>query len=298
MKSGLLSIQKKHASKNNDAKFSIIIPTWNNLSFLKVLVESIRKNSVLKHQIVLHINDGTDGTLEWANQQDDICFTRSESNIGICKAINLAASIAYTDYILYINDDMYVCPNWDSYLFNEIKAVGNNYFFISATMIEFFDTQNPCVVVADYGRSLENFDEQKLINEYHIPEKKDWSGSSWPPNVVHKDIWDMVGGYSVEFSPGMYSDPDFSMKLWTIGVRYFKGVSRSRVYHFGSKSVSRIKKNKGKETFIKKWGVSSSFFNRRFLKLGAEFRGVLPEFKLSTTDKIVIIFKRIKYLFS
>ena len=46
-------------------KFSIIIPTWNNLDFLKNIIESIRKNSKFQHQIIVHINDGSDGTLEW-----------------------------------------------------------------------------------------------------------------------------------------------------------------------------------------------------------------------------------------
>ena len=105
----------------------------------------------------------------------------------------------------------------------------------------------------------------------------DWQGSTWPPNIVHRDLWDLVGGYSVEFSPGFYSDPDFSMKLWKAGVRLFKGVSRSRVYHFGSKSTKRSGKNKGYYTFIKKWGLSSGTFTKTYLKRGLAFDGPLKD---------------------
>lgn len=287
-------INKKHTNRNSNAKFSIIIPTWNNLTFLITLVESIRKNSTFEHQIILHINDGTDGTLEWANKQADITYSQSTENIGICKAVNLAGALAYTDYILYINDDMYVCPNWDKYLWEEIQNIGHNLFFISATMIEFFDTKNPCVIVADFGKTLEEFDENKLLQEYHLIEKEDWNGSTWPPNVVHKDVWDMVGGYSIEFSPGMYSDPDFSRKLWELGVRYFKGLGKSRVYHFGSKSVKRIKKNKGKIAFLNKWGIPSSLFVKKFLKSGTKFSGTLPNLQLSKSQKIISFLKKLK----
>lgn len=287
-------INKKHTNRNSNAKFSIIIPTWNNLTFLITLVESIRKNSTFEHQIILHINDGTDGTLEWANKQADITYSQSTENIGICKAVNLAGALAYTDYILYINDDMYVCPNWDKYLWEEIQNIGHNLFFISATMIEFFDTKNPCVIVADFGKTLEEFDENKLLQEYHLIEKEDWNGSTWPPNVVHKDVWDMVGGYSIEFSPGMYSDPDFSRKLWELGVRYFKGLGKSRVYHFGSKSVKRIKKNKGKIAFLNKWGIPSSLFVKKFLKSGTKFSGTLPDLQLSKSQKIISFLKKLK----
>lgn len=57
-----------------DELFSIVIPTWDNLEFVKLCVESIRKNSTYKHQIVLHINDGSDGTQEWADKEGDSIF--------------------------------------------------------------------------------------------------------------------------------------------------------------------------------------------------------------------------------
>jgi glycosyltransferase involved in cell wall biosynthesis len=38
------------------AKFSILIPSWNNLAYLKICVESIRKNSMFAHQIIVHVN--------------------------------------------------------------------------------------------------------------------------------------------------------------------------------------------------------------------------------------------------
>ena len=49
--------------------FSILIPTWNNLKFLKICVDSIRKNSTYPHEILIHVNDGSDGTLEWVKAE-------------------------------------------------------------------------------------------------------------------------------------------------------------------------------------------------------------------------------------
>jgi glycosyltransferase involved in cell wall biosynthesis len=36
--------------------FSIIIPTFNNLDYLKMCISSIKKNSKFKHQIIVHVN--------------------------------------------------------------------------------------------------------------------------------------------------------------------------------------------------------------------------------------------------
>lgn len=257
----------------NMKTFSILIPTWNNLPYLKVCVESIRKHSAIVHQIVLHINEGIDGTLDWAKEQN-ITFTYSEQNIGICKAINNAASKANSDYILYLNDDMYVLPDWDVVLWNEITAIGNDYFYLSSTMIEPRQGNNRCVISPfDMGDLERGFKEEALLQSFRNLQKQDWSGSAWPPSLVHKNLWNAVGGYSEEFSPGYYSDPDFAMKLWKKGVRYFKGLSASRVYHFQSKSLGRIKLNNGRRQFKKKWGITASWFYKYCLRMGQDWKG-------------------------
>ena len=50
-------------------QFSILIPTFNNLDYLKLAIKSIKENSKYKHEIILHINDGSDGTLEYAKKE-------------------------------------------------------------------------------------------------------------------------------------------------------------------------------------------------------------------------------------
>jgi glycosyltransferase involved in cell wall biosynthesis len=267
-------IKKVRRTHNSEAKFSILIPTWNNLAYLKLCVESIRKNSTYKHQIILHLNEASDGTLEWVEQQQDIDFTYSKENIGVCYALNICRPLMTTDYLLYMNDDMYVCPDWDKELYSEIERIGHNNFFLSSTCIE-PKAQSNCMIEKNYGTDISNFNDEKLLSEYKSLDKEDWQGATWPPNIVHKDVWDLVGGYSVEFSPGMYSDPDFSMKLWNLGIRYFKGISKSRVYHFGSKSVKRIVKNPGYYKFIAKWGMTTSTLSNYYLRKGEVFDGPL-----------------------
>ena len=214
--------------------FSIIIPTWNNLAFVQLCVESIRKNSTYPHQIVLHINDGSDGTLDWA-KKEKINFTHSLQNEGICIAVNMAAGIAIQDYIMYMNDDMYVCPEWDVHIVNEIKNAGTDNFMFSATMIEPAMHGNACVIVQDFGNTIAAFKENELLARYSTFDMADWSGSTWPPTIVHKKYWHITGGYSIELSPGVSSDDDFAMKMWYAGCRMFKGIGKSSVYHFQSK---------------------------------------------------------------
>ena len=273
-------------------QFSVLIPTWNNLGLLKLCVDSIRRHSTYKHQIIIHVNEGKDGTLEWVQSQIDLDYTYSKENIGVCYALNYARTLADTEYIVYVNDDMYLCPGWDKELLDQIHSIGHNAFFLSSTAIEPVASSN-CAIEKDYGHDVNDFREANLLKEYASLPFNDWQGSTWPPNIVHKDLWDYIGGYSIEFSPGMYSDPDFSMKLWSAGVRLFKGVSSSRCYHFGSKSTKRVTKNKGYYQFIAKWGFTSSLATKNLLRRGEPFDGPLKEPTLSTAIKAKNMWKRI-----
>lgn len=281
--------------------FSILIPSWNNLGFLKLCIESIEKNSAYKHEILIHVNDGSDGTLEWVRQKG-YKHTHSEENIGVCYALNGLRPLATTDYIMFMNDDMYVCPGWDTALYEEIQRIGHKMFFLSSTLIQprpFFCKS--VIAPANYGETVENFDEERLLREYATLPHGDWMGATWPPNVVHKDLWDLVGGYSIEFSPGMYSDPDFSAKLWMAGVRLFKGVDRSRVYHFEARSTHRIVKNDGSLQFLRKWGITSGSFIRDILHRGEPFDApkdhtleLKKDIERSRWKKVLTIFRSTK----
>jgi glycosyltransferase involved in cell wall biosynthesis len=254
--------------------FSILIPSWNNLAFLQLCIRSIRTHSVVPFELIVHLNEGKDGSLQWVNDQGDIAYSHSETNVGVCHAMNAMRTLARADYVLYINDDMYTLPGWDLLLKQEIEACPNEYFFISSTMIE-PRAQSSCSIEANFGTSMSTFEEARLLAEYQSFDKPNWQGATWPPNVVHKKLWDEVGGYSIEFTPGMYSDPDFSMKLWQAGVRLFKGLGQSRVYHFGSISVKRVKQNRGYYQFIRKWGMTSSTLSKYYLRRGERFDGPL-----------------------
>lgn len=291
----MIPILKYSRSKEMHYDISIFIPTWNNLPYLQLCLKSLQSNSTISIQPIVILNEGVDGSKTWILEAESIDFVYAEKNIGICYALNSARSLVKSNYILYANDDMYFLPGWDVALMAEINSIAHPYFMLSATMIEPINTGNPCVSVANYGLSLAQFDESRLLHEFHKYQKEDWSGSTWPPNIVHIDIWDLVGGLSIEFSPGMYSDPDFSKKLYTFGIRHFKGIGRSLVYHFGSQSTKKVRKNKGRIMFLMKWGMTSKSFSKHCLHLGQTWEEDLQlSHKFGFWEKTIVKLKQIK----
>jgi len=253
--------------------FSLVVPTWNNLPHLRLFVESLRLHSARAHELIVHVNEGTDGTREWLAGQG-IAHTASAANIGICEAVNLAGARATGDYLIYFNDDMVLAPGWDTALDRAIARVSRHGdFMLSGTMIEPFESGNACVVVADFGREPSSFDLGRFGREATALARTDWLGATWPPTLVSRELWHRVGGYSLDFSPGMGSDNDFSMKVWRAGCRVFLGVGDSLVYHFSKTSTGRIRKNDGRRQFLMKWGLVQSDFDRLYLRRGAPAGG-------------------------
>ena len=251
---------------------SIIIPSFNNLDYLKLCIKSLKKNSYYKNEILVHVNEGTDGTVKYL-EENLITFTRSKYNIGLCKACNLISKKSNFDYILYSHDDMYFLPKWDQILIDRVKELGDNKFYLSSIMIN-GDPKLNGHLNFNAGATIDKFNENLLLNNYEKLDHDDFQGSTWAPHLIHRDIWNKVGGFSEEFSPGAGSDPDLNMKLWNEDVRFFQCLGKSKVYHFGSVTIRKkektlFEKNQGSKAnkiFLLKWGISIKTFKKFYLK--------------------------------
>jgi len=273
--------------------FSIIVPTFNNLDYLKLCLESIKKNSAFNHEIIIHINEGKDGTKSFL-EKTNYKFSYSEKNSGVCVAFNEAVKKANKKYIVLAHDDMYFCPNWDRVFQSELmKLPENSDFFLSGTMVQPFESY----INLNCGDTIDNFDEKKLLSELPKIKFDDFQGTHWQPSLIPLKTWDKVGGFSEEFSPGLGSDPDFNMKLWKIGVRLFKGLGKCRVYHFSSLSLRKKAWNNGARTFLLKWGISIKFFKKYYLRSDQVFEDSLSEPKKSLNYYIALVKCKISFFY-
>jgi glycosyltransferase involved in cell wall biosynthesis len=283
---------------------SILIPSYNNLDYLKLCISSIKKNSFYEHEILIHINEGSDGTLEYV-LKNNFVYSYSKTNTGLCLGCNNIAKKSSYNYLLYSHDDMYFCPNWDKFLLDEVKILGHNKFYLSSIMIN-GDPKLRGHLNFDAGDTVYKFNENKLLENYDKLIHEDFQGSTWAPHLIHKDLWNRVGGFSEEFSPGVGSDPDLNMKLWKEGVRIFKALGQSKVYHFGSVTVRKKDNNKFKKKlgskankiFLLKWGITIKFFKKYYLMSDTKYEGELNGPKKNINYYIDLIKVRLTYIYN
>ena len=276
--------------------FTILIPTYNNLKYLRLFCESIKINSNFSHQLIFHINDGSDGSYDYINN-NKYQFTHSKTNIGLCSSIKEASKLIKNQYVLYAHDDMYFCKNWDKFLIEEVQKQNNNLFYFSGTNISYKDG----ILNFDCGNTPENFDQIKFDNFCEKDNSPDLQGSHWAPHLIHRDLWSKVEGFSIEFDPGDGSDPDLCMKLWNEGVRIFKCISGFKVYHFGSVTTRKrdININNGTKKFLLKFGFNPRFFRKYYLRGDGKIKylGPLDDPKLNFSMLLSLIINKFKYYY-
>lgn len=230
-------------------KISILIPTLNNVEYMKIIIASIRKHTMNPYEILVYANDMSVGMREYASKESFDVFEYSHKNEGIAFAVNALAKRATGDIVFYLNDDMYVALGWDEAL---VRKIDDNIFYQYLTPCMFEPRwKNPTMNSPfNYGRTPETWQEQKFLSEWknlRLIKEDIISGSI--PTFVKKELWNRVGGYDEEYWPGFGTDPDFIAKIYFAAKKEgkpheFRGVADSGIYHFQCISTERTENDK------------------------------------------------------
>ena len=236
------------------------ISTFNNLEYLKLAVESVRKNSYFKDApFIIHAENCDDGTDEWldAYHQDynlDYYIEKNPEPVGIGGGMNFCAEKVQTEYIMFLHSDFYVSKDWDKACLDIFKKYPDKKLWVSSHRIEpqmFPNSQTrPGTVIApkDYlGAYWNDFNKEGFelwaeqfvqMNDFEIPKGEGVSG------LVRKKDWDAIGGNDPIFAPASWDDMDLFLRMLQAGYEFIL-TSKSLVWHFGARGSHRLEENNG-----------------------------------------------------
>ena len=198
---------------------TIVIPTWNNASMLKVCIESLFMHTKYPFEVII-IDNGCDGEVKKSLPESSSAYIRviePEENLGWMKAHNLALESVETPYYCLLNDDVVFIPaQWDfwkkliSHLNEKVVAVGPGSNFVAGNQsIHLTEVSTVC-------------DSSFLIGFCM---------------VIRTDIFKDVGGLDADLPGG--DDLDLSIRLMEKG--YVLRVDKSAyLYHWGQSTGKRV----------------------------------------------------------
>jgi len=225
------------------------ISSFNNLNYLKLAIDSIRKNSFYKDApIIIHAENCQDGTNEWLKTIDDdnleYYIEQNEVPRGIGGGMNFCASKVKTEFINFLHADFYVGKNWDKYLLDKFEKYPNEKMMVFSHRIQpnIFneDSRSGTLIVPMdmFGEYHHNFNDKYFIdwsnefseiNDFEIRKSEGVSG------LIRKTDWDYIGGNDDRFAPAYWEDADLFIRMINEGFKFVL-TSKSIVYHFASRA--------------------------------------------------------------
>jgi len=267
---------------------SFILPSRNNLKYLKQAYRSIRENSEHQHEICIASDASTDGTVEWVQEimkeDENVKLHINEGPERLGHTIlydTLVYEYATHDRVMIFHADMYLCPKADE----QIEKYLEPGKVVSLTRIEPpLHPDGDEKILLDFGIEPEEFQEEELLtwlssSPEHTHSKVQTNKITdgiFAPWCIMKDDFTRIHGHDPLFAPQSKEDSDifnrfmlagyefiqtwdgFVYHMTCRGSRFKDGAKRNpdgQVFMKNRESVEWLKQNlRSTRNFIRKWG--------------------------------------------
>lgn len=204
-------------------KISFIIPSRNNLKYLRQAVESIQEHYGNRHDIVLLDDASTDGTWEWIQslEGDNISKYRNEGpeRQGHTILYDKGVEISKTEVFSILHADMVIAPG---YVENLLKHLQNR-TVVAATRVEPpLHPPGPEKFVRLFGTEPEEFKKKdflEFVKENQTIYKDQTTNGIFAPWCMFKEDFQAIGGHDKLFAPMELEDSDIFNRMYLAGYR-------------------------------------------------------------------------------
>lgn len=217
-------------------KTSIILPTYCPTpeveEYLKNCLEALAAHSTSECEVVV-VENGSESPLLHSRMCDT--FVRTRQPLGYAKAVNIGVKLARAEYLLIVNNDLFVEQNWDTELCEAYERLPGGGGVLGAV-------------------------------ETHLTSpgvKEFWMDASWWSCVcIRRDVWDKVG--PLDDGPLNYRlhDQDWSIRAklagydvarWTgARVRHVNSATYKHMetHHIETSERAEMRRRHGHEHFV------------------------------------------------
>ncbi|MFA5733234.1 MAG: glycosyltransferase family 2 protein, partial [Acidithiobacillus sp.] len=244
----------------NDPQVSIIVILWNQVFYTKKCFETLFKYTNTDFELIIYDNNSVDGTKEYLKTLDksknkyckDIKINYYDENIGFTKRANEGFKDAKGKYILFLNNDTELTPNWLEKL------------ILCAESDAKIGIVNPL-----FNNNLSkhfNFSPSSLLHPNQINLIVEESSLHYYPDVctcvgfcflVKRNVYNKIGMFDESYGFALGEESDYCMRANKAGFRTVCS-DDTYVYHIGKASFDlslskTIYENNATKKFLSQW---------------------------------------------
>lgn len=262
-----------------DGRVAIIILAWNQLSYTKICIESIKKLTKRdRYDLIIVDQCSNDGTIEYLKNVldgDGDIIIRNSFNRGFSGGNNQGLRVAECEYVLMLNNDCRIeRGNWLDML---LSAREDDIGIVGALC----QKGSP-----DHAK--------KVFDHVGVGRESDqWSYIEGWCLFGKRELFVELNGFDMRFNPAYGEDADMSYRVKTMGLK-IKELKNLPIKHFGSRSKGQLdawmptqSDNSSKQLF-KKW-ISKDVEEIEPIKEAEQEKSKEEE---PETKKLSILFRR------
>jgi len=252
-----------------ESDISVVVPSYNNLEYLKLLYKSVR--DISKDVELIMFSDGsTDGTDVWMNsvEDDNLIVSIIPERTGHTYLYDWGFHMSKRPIIGILHADMVVHKNFFN---NIIKHLGNNNVVCGTCVEPPLHPPGNEKHIFNAGMYPNEFNEI-LFNKFCDKLNTDVTseGIFAPWFILREEYFDKIGGHDIRFAPYGYEDSDIFSRMELAGLNFIQSRD-ALVYHFTQRG----------HKWTKGIGIKNDDYAHQMLKTGREYVrkfGTYPKF--------------------
>lgn len=247
-------------SQDDKPQVSIIIPVYNNIDYTLRCIASLKRNITpsISYEVIIVDDMSSDGTEDILLRIDGIILIKNETNLGFVDSCNRGAQNARGEFVVFLNNDTLILPGWVEEMIQTFTLIPDTGLVGSMLLYPDGRLQEAGGIIWRDGSGWNYGHRDRPYNaKYLFARDVDYcSGASV---MLRRDLFNSVGCFSKDYSPGYYEDTDLAFKIREKGYRTIYQPF-SRVIHFegvtsGTDLSAGMKKYQvtNREKFIRRW---------------------------------------------
>jgi GT2 family glycosyltransferase len=218
-----------YISEDKSFSISVVVINWNGKCHLEQNLSSVLSQTYSDFEVIVVDNGSTDGSQEYIrNNFPSVRLICLDKNYGFCKGNNEGIKAAHGDYIVLLNNDTVVEPDWLQNLYN--AAVSDNDIGICASKMLLYSDKKLLDSAGD-GFSIcgAGFKRGHLGAADKYADSEYVFGASGGAALYKREMLEKIGLLDEDFF-AIYEDVDLSFRAQLSGYKC-KYVPEAVVYH-------------------------------------------------------------------
>lgn len=209
---------------------SVIIVNYNGMALLEKCLSSLSDTQYNNYEVIVVDNSSSDGSSALVRDKyPHVTLVQLDRNYGFAKPNNIGAKKAKGEYLVFLNNDTEVSPEWLTELV-KVAQHDTKIAICQSLLLKNDGIDSSGDFVDDLGRAYSD--------KNHKDDVAPILSARGAAMFAKKDFFWDLGGFDEKFFVS-FEDIDIGWRAWLWGYKVYL-VPKSVVYHRGRATISRL----------------------------------------------------------